>query len=595
MELPQFLTEAFPELSQVPALCGVIVAAIGELLSFCVEPLKRRDRLGNPAARIILAIMLLICLIVLIFDLSGWWLLCCLLPLSYLPIRWYRLKRSFQKARAVRIQDRQQAIHCFINSLTSMALFEWEIRRFLLPLLTELRMHGSIHRLKEEMVKLKDYSDHFFYVQALQGVMEVEHRHQEMLDLLKAEILKAKDRNSEYYPMHINNLYHAAMTLDDSVGIRYAFSHIESYAAACAEDERKILPEMLDAMLYRYDVENDSAGVARVRGIISRRVPRTFDEYLQINDSIMIYNRRHENREEIIAYLDEAEEKAKTMISDEEQRLRFNLRMVTYYIEFDYKWREKTIAFFTDAEKYLSYSHSIAFEYMRMVLNTMKDAQMMRNLSLQDDRRDYLQRQILNLVGQYIDKHRRELFECDDELLYMKINAYRFLIDYAHLKAMVTDSIDDYVKEMLGYHRAIIELCRKNGELSELSHNLVTIIDDYLTAQSAIRYGIHIGNTSQNFTDALKIIEDNRRMIKEFHSELKALLARFGYDRLSAYQILWAANFCAIFGEIDDARFLLGKFEEHKIDIRNYRQHAQLTYHALRIYLNSAPVAPSAD
>lgn len=595
MELPQLITDTFPELTQIPALCGALIAGIAELLSFCVEPLKRSDRLGNPAARVILAIMLLICLIILMFGLSGWWLLCCLLPLSYLPLRWYGLKRRLRKARAVRIQDRQRAVHNFINQLTAMSLFEWEIRSFLLPLLTELRMHGSIARLKEEIEKLQDYSTHFFYLQALQGVMEVEHRHGEMLDLLKAEVLKASDRNSEYYPMHINNLYHAAMTLDDPVGVRYAFRHIESYAAAHADDEQNILPEMLDAMLYRYDIEDNKAGVQRVRGIISRRIPRTFDEYLQVNDSVLFYNRRHENREEILAYLDEAEKKAKTMIRDDEHRLRFSLRMVTLYIEFNYKWREKTIAFFTDAEKYLSYSHSIAFEYMRMVLNTVKDAQMMLNLSLQEDRRDYLLRQILSLAEQYIDKHLRELFECDDELLYMKINAYRFLIDYATLKAMVTDSIDEYVREMLNSHKAIIDLCRKNGEVSELSHNLMTIIDDYLVAQGVILGRIHNGNTSQNLSDALKIVNDNRQMITGYHAEFKELLARFGYDRLTADQILWAANFCAVFGEIAEARFLLGKFENHKINIRNYRRHVQQMYHALRIHLNSMPDSAPAD
>lgn len=562
----------------------MLLAGIAELLSVFVEPLKRPDRLGHPAARVILAIIFSICLVVLMLNLSGWWLLCCMLPLLYLPYRWIRMRRRQKRAFSTRIKDRQPAIHDFINQLSSQHLFEWEIRRFLLPLLIELHSHGSIIRLKKILEELQDYADNFYFNQAQQGIMEVEHRHHEMLGMLRISVMETANRNSRYYPLYVNNLYHTAMTIGDSVATDYAFQHIETYVAS-QSDESKIPLEMLEAMMYRYDIGNDSSGVQRVRGIISRRHPRTFDEYLCLNDIIMFYNRRHGNRMEILAYLDESEEKAKTMITDEEQRLRFNLRMITFYIEFNYGWREKTVEMFTDAEKYLSYSPSIAFEYMRMVLNTVKDAQLLHNLSLPPDRLEHLLLQIQNLVGQYIDRHRHELFECDDELLYKKRDAYRFIVDYARLKASVKPCIDEYVKTLLESYQGIIDLCRKNGELSELAHSLMTILDESLTAESAVRYALSQGDTSVDLKHALKIIENNRRTILEYHGELKRLLSHFNYDRLSAYPTLWAANFCAALGEIGEAKFLFGKFEEHGISVLNYRLPVQQMYHHLRLFL----------
>ncbi len=573
----------FPIAIDKAAIAGALLSGIGTLASFLFEPLKRKDRLGHRCARVILICIFIICLGVIAFGLSEAWLFLCLVPPLWLLVRWVRLNRMCRRYRATRRSERDICRYKLADKLTSMELFEWEIRGFLLPRLRIFFEIGAIGRAKSALARLSDYrdADEVYGIETL--ICSLEHRHHEMLDRIKSKLKLLKPGDSDY-PLYVNNLYHAAMSREDSVGIEYSFGLMERYVAL-EKDVNKIPVEMLDAMMYRYDTSGNADGVARTMAIIGRCEPKTYSKYLYLNDIVLYFNKRHNNIPAVCRYLDEAYLKLEKMEPDEEHRLTVRLRLVLLHIEYDYKWKEITVGFFENAEYYLSYSQTVAIEYVRMLVGALNDVNRRYNLTPIPEHGDRLVAKTVGLAEQYMQKYKTELFELSDEFLYRKRDAYRFLIDLAHIGQALNGHMDVYARQLIDSYDVIVALCRKNGELSELIHNIMVYIDEYFALEWSIAENYRRNINDSDIVAADGLLKANRPKIADLFVEYKELLKRFDYDRMLAFYTLFAAQFSKMLGTKDDVAFFLTQFEKHKIDICNYRMPVQQMYHALKQWL----------
>jgi len=584
-ELLSHITESFPDISNKAAWCSLIVGGIAAILSLFVKPLKREDRFGHPVAWISGIMILGISLAVIVFELSPYWLLLGLVaPPVWLALRWYDLARKLKKVRRQK-KDRDILLHDYVDSLTEKKLFEWEIRRFLLPNLIVFFEIGAIKRLKTEIDNLKHYQTSEKVNELRSLICSMEHRPQEMTDLLKPKVIKRKCKPSDKdYPYYLNNLYHAAMMREDSIGIEYAFGAIENYVASVTDTDR-IPVEMLEAMMYRYDTTNNKTGVTRTLALIASRKPKSFNEYLHLNDILLYHNKRHDNRGGIVSYIDQAYIKLDELEKDEEHRLRFRLRMVQLHFEYNYGWKEITIQLFKDADRFLSYSQDIAIEYVKMVANALRTAYSMYGQTLMPEQARHLITRTVERIEQYVRRHNEQLFELSDEFLYRKRDAYRFLIDLVQIKSLTDDGFDKIIVQTIESYEKIIELCLKNEEKSEYIQTLMAFIDEFIVQAEAVKnYMDSMGNDANSRSE--KIIRSASPRIMELFDRYKTDLAESNFDRCLAYNTLYAAHFSMYFGRKEDAKFYLAKFEGHAISIKNFRAPIQLMYRNLKTALN---------
>lgn len=384
------------------------------------------------------------------------------------------------------------------------------------------------------------------------------------------------------------------MTLEDHVAIDYAFSLIEEYVDN-AEDENKIPVPLLEAMMYRYDVRDDMADVEKVKGIISRCTPQaSFNKYLELNDVILSYNKRHHNRLPILQYLDEAIEKSREMIPDKERHLVFLLRMAACFTEYNYGWKEITVDCFKNADFYLQYSDKVALQYMAFVVRTLTDVFSRYGMTLPTEQQDHLAKQTYEQIRPHIERFRHDLFELDDMMLYRKREAYRLLLDYAHLRLLVENCADAFVLQMIESYRNIIRLCRINGDVSEHIRSIVVYIDEYIVQDKVMAENRRRDVQDADILQSYKHLKAEKENILDLLEELKTLLKKFNYDRALAYDTLYAANFCLYFHDMEQARFLLLKFEGHQVNISNYTRPVQEMYGKLKMTLDGhAETQPS--
>lgn len=582
-----YISESFPDISNKAAWCALLAGGIVELLSFFVKPLKREDRFGHLVARILGLIILMLSLTVIVFDLSLWWLLIgFFIPPIWLALRWYGFSHKLKRINKQK-KDHNIFLYDYVDSLSKKKLFEWEIKRFFLPYLRVFYDIGAIKRLKTEIGNLKDYQDSEEVKELQIAICSNVHRPQKMIDILKPKVIKHKSKptDKDYYPIYLNNLYHAAMMQEDSVGIEYAFGKMECYVAA-ESDINRIPIEMLEAMMYRYDTANNEQGVSRTLAMIKSREPKSFSDYLYLNDIILYYNKRHNNRKGIIDYFDEVYAKLDEMENDEEQKLRFRLRMVQFHFEYNYGWKEITMQLFKDAEIFLSYSQDIAEEYVKMVAGALRDASSMYGQMLLPEQNRHLVTQAILFAERYLHDHREQLFECSDEFLYRKCEAYRFLIDLARLKSLVSNDFYQFIKQMIESYEKIIELCLKNEEKSEYIHTIMVYLDEFIVQSEVVNMYIGKGVHDDDILKVNKLIQSTSPRIRDLFDTYKGVLAESNFDRAFAYNTLYAAHFSMCFGNKDDAEFYLSKFEDHGISIKNYRAPIQFMYQNLKTALN---------
>ncbi len=577
-------------LSKEVAIVELAISAIAMLLSFVWKPLKRKDRLGNNSARASLAFILVTGTVVYTFDLSYWWLLLSLLPLGYYGYRWNYFNNLVKTAKNAPLRQRDIARFELIDRLLKSNLYEWEIREFLLPNLIILFNIGAIKKLNEALASLSDYKSTSSYKELHSLTLSISHQSREMTDYLNTAIKTKLSEKDKEYPLFLNNLYHSAMVSGDSIAIDAVFSKIETYVTA-VEDKTLIPWEMLDAMMYRYDITNNSAGIAKVRALIAERKPRSFQEYLNLGDIELFYNRRHNDLDAIRSYLDEVLKKLEEMVKDEESRIRFKLRIIPLYIELNYGWKEITNDVFNNAATYLNYSEEIAFEYLKMLVRIVNDVDRLYGLHLYNKQETKLMREAYLLGAQYMDSFKAQIFQLNDCLLYRKRDAYRLIIAYAQIGVYLGGSIDEYARQLIASSHAIISLCRKNDETSELIHSLMSYIDEFLVLKAGLQTmegeELKTGHVAKGLTDAITRVTAEEQNVKDYLAELKSFLKHFNYDRSLAYPTLWTANFCAQYGDTANAKFLLQKFEEHNLSVKHYTAQVQNMYAVLKSFLQS--------
>jgi hypothetical protein len=144
---------------------GLVVSALSMLLSFIWKPLKRHDRLGNVPSRVWLSYVVCISAAVYLFGISRWWLLTTLAIIPYLLGRWLYFKALVKKVDKIERHQQDIATLTLLSKLVSANLYEWEIRKFLLPKLIMYFHFGAINRLKEQFNKLSNYCNSLYYIE----------------------------------------------------------------------------------------------------------------------------------------------------------------------------------------------------------------------------------------------------------------------------------------------------------------------------------------------------------------------------------------------------------------------------------------------
>jgi hypothetical protein len=257
----------------------------------------------------------------------------------------------------------------------------------------------------------------------------------------------------------------------------------------------------------------------------------------------------------------------------------------------NYGWKEITTELFNDAAFYLNYSQQISFEYLKMLVRVVLDVNRLYNMSLREEQELRLMSQVYSSSSQYITAFKRQLFNMDDNLLYRKREAYRFLVDYAHVGVFLGNSLDLYAMQLIESSYRIITLCRENGETSELLHSLMSYIDEFLELKFALKQELQMGTQTNGIHDAMKRITAEENAVLEYLDELKRQLKVYNYDRTLAYITLWTAHFCASYNDVESAKFHLQKFEEHKISVRNFTKPVEQMYNRLQSLLEQSPSA----
>lgn len=550
-----------------------IIVTIGLLMISLIWPKFRRyDRCRNLHVAVCAIWILGVWLVVLKYNLCDWWLALCLMPIVYLVLRWFYFKFEVNKLKKVRKRDLDIAKINLYSKLSNVCVFEWENRKFVIPLLEGLYNIGAFNLLDKELDRYSAYSDNQVYIQLKAVLLAGQGRFQEMDAHLKSALRKTKV-NDKYYPLLINNLYTGAQQNSDFVTMDEAFSKMENYVAS-VQNKDSIIIEILLALFYRYDQKGDEAGMAKVRAILDSRTPKTFEEYLYIKDIELFYNRRHNNRQGIIDYLDEAMIKADEMEPDEESRLIFKLRIIPRFVEFDHRWKQITNEVFKAAEYYLEYSDEVALAYIEMLTSVVSDAFILHRQSLQEDQLFSLMKKVYGLAANRLNSVKTKVFNMEDIFLYRKITFYRTQYLFARIGTFVGDNTENYISQLISCHKKILELCRINGQEMEYIHFLMTYIDEFI----AIKSQMHLLPKNEDLKKGIERIKGEEPNIKEKHKELIEKLRMLDYNASVAYPTLWAANLSLSYGEEDEARMLFQKFQEHKIDIRNYTAPTQRMY-----------------
>lgn len=430
---------------------------------------------------------------------------------------------------------------------------------------------------------MKDYHDNLYVMENQVALCSVENQYDKMEEILKRGLKIIGDKHDcKEYPFFLNNLYHVGFSSGKNDIIDYVFPRIEEYIDN-VPNINLIPNEILDAVLYRYDILGNEKGVQKIIGFIKGCKPSSFDEYLALNDIILYYNKRHQNIKDIRSFLDEAQKVSAQMIHDEEERLIFKLNITSLYIEYDYKWQDMTIELFKKAEWYLKYSDKVAIAYIRMVVNVISDAFNKHGNLLNSIAEEDILTKALTLGAPCIKKYKDELFETEDVFIYKKREGFRFLMEYERMKSILNDyTSENYVRQVIESYKQIINLCKREGEKAECYHNIVVYIDEFITLDKGLQEErLEIPNEN-----IYNIMVTERIRVTELFGELKEYLKECDHSKRVAYELLFTIHFCCCFGEKENALFYLRKFEILNIDIRNYTFRIQELYRNLKQYLN---------
>lgn len=523
-------------------------------------------------------------LVVLLFLSLQWeWYLLLILPWGYFIARYFYFKQTHKRLIAsLKSKNHDLNRYYYLLNLEKTKLCSWEVRRYLFSALNVLFEIGAMKHLDKQLNLLKDdYGNLFEWKQLKSFLCYNLQEYNQMLKLLQ-DYEEDKHLTKEERNRTVINIYNAYRLLDNEEGVRTYIPKLEKIVF----DNKDYTIEALDNLLYHYETTNNEEGVKKVINISNKIKTKNFSTYIAYIDLQYMHNKRIGNIEGNRRLLDEMARKQTEMGDDEEQGLRFKLRLLKLYFENNYAWMEYSIYLFQQADKFLAYSQDIAFEYMEAVMLVLQNAKGMYNISIPSGQIMYLFQNIRNYIDKYIPKYDKTITNLPDDFVYRKKEMLMHKVTYSRLIFNLTKNEPSYLKEMCRLENQIIRLCQNNGEERERLHFLVVLTDDILTYYDVIQLDIENGVTDDDILLAEKEKPIFMEQVKQNMEIIDNVLRENDYNRSLAYYIFYQSYFNFKVGNIENARYALHKFEDTNVSIQNFTIAIQKLYQQVKDGVN---------
>lgn len=557
--------------SLISCLGGILISLVGYKFAY----LGKKEWFGNSAS--VWTCVAVISVVMLLLFFGFYWYLPCVLMMPAIIVvgRWFWLKsrkRGLLKEKCTLDYDIKR--YEYYVWLSKKELFRWEVKKYLLPAMNILFEIGAIHKLDEELEKLDNYKEWYEWRRLKSYVLWNRHEYREMIDLVKSyendKHLSEKERARTAI-----NLFSAYRNLEDKEGVGIYVKRLEELLYK----KKSYWVEVFDDLMYYYDEQGEQEKIERLTDIINGLNFKEYGQLLEVYDVLYFYNRRHGKTDANRKLLDVMVEKS-SMMTDEERKKIFELRLLKLYFENDYGWKEYSIKLFSDADKYLDFSSRVAFEYLRAV-NLMVQNSRLYNIYPGVGFKN-LYGKVLNRIEGYVDEFDKKLIELPDDFLYRKKDMLMLKVEFLKAKANERLEFNGYVTELGNTLHKIIALCEKTGDEREKLHFLMVLADEMVAFNEDINAFRDEKNLSTEETAAINNLDDDMNIARAEAlvcvQEMSQILKSHHYERTLAYNIFYAAYLNMKLDNKGIAREMLARFHATGVDIKHYTLAVQELY-----------------
>lgn len=572
MDINDFMDSIFSVPSALSGLGGMLIS----LLAYKFSYLGKKGWLGNDCS-VWVGIACVLLAMVLIALRLFWFIPCILLlPVVVLIARWYWLKSHLKDVLESKGKlDNDIVRYDYYLWLEKKQLYRWEARRFLFPAMNILFEIGAIQKLDDQLEKLYDYQEWYEWRCLKSYIHWNRHEYHELIALMTPYVENGMLKGTEYTRTVIN-IYGAYRILKDKEGVSVYIKKLEDIFF----NQKKYRVEIIDDLMYYYDEVGDKEKIKQMIKVIKSLKFSDYGQLLDVYDVLYMYYRRHDDTEGNRKLLDFMVSQS-SMITEEERKKLFEVRLLKLYFENDYGWRDYSIELFNQADEYLNYSAKVAFEYLRAV-----------NLIVQNCRLHHqypgpgfiqLYDKILNRIELYVEDFDRSLLELPDEFLYRKKEMLMLKEEYMKAKVNFRLELAGYLTELTNNQRKIISLCERNGDEREKLHFLIVLADDVIAFKDDIEMMQRATNKSPEEEKALSALSSEEVELAEIQAaecvqEINDSLKKHHYDRTMAYYIFYASYLNMKLENKAMAKQMLARFHATGIDIKHYTLAVQKLY-----------------
>ena len=531
---------------------------------------------------LIIEAVLLLCLL---FISAHWqWYFLLILPWGYFLIRYISFKEKYKRMVAsLKTKNQDLLRYEYLLKLEKSNLCSWEVRRLLFPAMNVLFEIGAMEHLDKQLSLLKDsYGESYEWKRLKSYLCSNRQEFSQMLTLLKSyEDDKHLSRDEQNRT--ILNIFHAYRLVNNEEGVRTYILRLENMVF----ERKEYTIEALDDLLYHYEITHNEEGVSKILEISNHIQAKDFSLYLAYMDLKYMHHKRIGDVESNRRLLDEMTRKQVEMNKDNEQKLRFGLRLLKLLFENNYAWKEYSINLFRQAETYLQYSQDIAFEYMEAVMLILQNAQNIYNISLPVEQVTHLLCTIRNYIDKYMPEYDKQITALPNDFVYRKRGMLMHKVTYARLVGNLTKNEPAYLKEVCRLENQIIELCYDNGEEREALHFIVVLTDEILAYYDTIQKDIDNGIRDTDIVQAVEERSFFMEQVKHNMETIDNILRDNHYNRSLAYYIFYQSYFNFKIGNIENARYALRKFEDTNVSINNFTIAIQDLYQQVKENIKS--------
>lgn len=560
----------------LPDIISCLVGMLISLVAYKFEFLGKKAWFGNSCSVWTLIMCIVAAIVLLAFKL--FWLLPCILliPIAVLGIRYCWLehrKKMVLKYRGLLDYDKKR--YDYYVWLSKRELFRWEVKKYLLPAMNILFEIGSIKKLDDELESLSDYKDWYKWKRLKSYVHWNRHEYQEVIDLMVPYIDEGKLSGTELTRVTIN-IYGAYRNLEDREGIEIYAKKLESILF----DQKIMMVELFDDLMYYYDERGEKEKIERLAAVIKGLKFSDYSQLLDVYDVLYMHNRRHDdvkaNRELLDFMVSQS-----SMMTEEERKKIFEVRLLKLYFENDYGWRDYSIKLFENANTYLNYSSRVAFEYLRAVNQIVQQCHM-HNMSAGKGIIQ-LYDVILERIDGYVQDFDRELLELPDDFLYRKKEMLMMKEEYRKARVNFKLEYHGYLKGLSDNLHKVISLCQRVGDEREKLHFLVVLADEIVAFEDDMARFRRMGNKTEEEEKALNELSDEEMLLAkkdaiECVQEINQTLKRHDYNRTLAYYIFYAAYLNMKLEDRIMAKEMLARYHATGVDIRQFTLAVQELY-----------------